>query len=63
MIDQEVKNIIINDLPQLFEQDIQVRESILRLFMPTFAPRVEVESRFDRMMNELQRMREDFEQK
>jgi hypothetical protein len=63
MIEQEVKAILLQELPDLLEHDPQVRESIWRLLMPYYAPRQETESRFDRVLSEIQHMREESEHK
>ncbi len=63
MKEQEIKTLVLQALPTLIAQDPYVRESVWHIVTPYFAPRQETESRFDQMMAELQRMREDFERK
>lgn len=63
MQEHDVKTLLLRELPELIEHDPQIRESIWRLVMPYVAPRQETESRFDRILNELQRMREESERK
>lgn len=63
MQEYDVKTLLLRELPELLEHDPQIRESIWRLVTPYFAPRQETESRFDRLLNELQRMREESERK
>jgi hypothetical protein len=57
------KSILLQELPELLEHDPQIRESIWRMLVPYFAPRQETESRFDRVLGEIQRMREESERK
>jgi hypothetical protein len=62
-MEQEVKTILLHELPELLEHDPQIRESIWRMLVPYYAPRQETESRFDRVLGEIQRMREESERK
>jgi len=57
--DQEVKAIILRELPAIVGQDEQVRELILRLSREHFADKSETERRFDQMLEELRREREE----
>jgi len=54
----DVKKIIMTELPGLMERDAEVRRFILTVTRKRYADRQETESRFDRMMDELKRDRE-----
>ena len=56
---EHVKAIILQELPAILEQDADVRQLILRLAQQHFADRGETESRFDRVLGELRRDREE----
>jgi hypothetical protein len=56
---EQVKAIILQELPAILEQDADVRQLILRLAQQHFANRGETESRFDRVLEELRRDREE----
>jgi hypothetical protein len=56
---EHVKAIILQELPAILEQDAEVRQLILRLAQQHFANRGETESRFDRVLEELRRDREE----
>lgn len=60
---QQVKQIIIQELPSIMQRDAEVRDFILRISREQFADKAETESRFDRVLNELQRDREIQERK
>lgn len=60
---QQVKQIIIQELPSIMQRDAEVRDFILRISREQFADKAETESRFDRVLNELQRERETQERK
>jgi hypothetical protein len=62
-MEQEVKTMLLQELPDLLEHNPQIRESVWRMLVPYFAPRQETESRFDRVLGEIQRMREESERK
>ena len=62
-MEQDLKTLLLQELPDLLQQDPETREQVIRLVTPYFAPRTETDSRFDRMMAELQRMREESERK
>ena len=56
---EHVKAIILQELPAILEQDADVRQLILRLAQQHFANRGETENRFDRVLEELRRDREE----
>lgn len=59
MIDREaVKEVIVEELPEIVQRDRRAQLSILRLTKPAYADKAETESRFDQMLAELQRARE-----
>ena len=55
---EEVKKIIISQLPRLMETDPDIRNFILNVTRERYAEKKETENRFDRMMDELKRDRE-----
>jgi hypothetical protein len=59
----DIKTQIIQELPDLLENDPAMRQSVWRLVAPYFAPRQETDSRFDQMMAEIRQMREESERK
>ena len=59
----DIKTQIIQELPDLLENDPAIRQSVWRMITPYFAPRQETDSRFDQMMAELRQMREESERK
>jgi hypothetical protein len=60
---EDMKRAILAELPRLMESDPDVRDFILRITRERFADKEETESRFDRIMSELQRDREIQEKK
>ncbi len=56
---ERIKQIIIQELPAIIEQEPEIRELILRLSRQHFADKTETESRFDRLLEELRRDREE----
>ncbi len=59
MVDREaVKEVIVEELPEIVQRDRRAQLSILRLTKPAYADKAETESRFDQMLAELQRARE-----
>ena len=56
---EQVKAIILQELPAILEQDADVRQLILRLAQQHFANRGETENRFDRVLEELRRDRQE----
>ncbi|SFM64273.1 PD-(D/E)XK nuclease family protein [Thermodesulforhabdus norvegica] len=59
MNNEQVKQIIMQELPRIIEKDPEVQELILRLSGRHFADKKETESRFDRLLEELRRDREE----
>ncbi len=59
MENQQLKQIIMRELPGILQRDPEVQEFILRLARQHFADREETESRFDRLLDELRRDREE----
>ncbi len=55
---EEVKRIIITELPELMKVDPDIREFILNVTRESYSSKRETESRFDRVMDELKRDRE-----
>jgi hypothetical protein len=60
---QEIKQIIREELPGIFRDDPEIREFVLRLSREHFADKAETESRFDRILDELRRNREEDSQR
>ncbi|MBI4675302.1 MAG: DUF3782 domain-containing protein [Chloroflexi bacterium] len=59
MTEQQVKQIILRELPAIMQSDREVREFILRLSREQFADKQETGNRFDRLLDELRRDREE----
>ena len=59
LTEQQVKQIILRELPAIVQSDQEVREFILRLSREQFADKRETDSRFDRLLDELRRDREE----
>ncbi|MCD6305892.1 MAG: DUF3782 domain-containing protein [Deltaproteobacteria bacterium] len=55
---EEVKKVILTQLPHLMETEPEIRDLILRMTRDHYAGKQETESRFDRVMDELKRDRE-----
>ncbi len=55
---QELKKAIFSDLPRMMRTEPEIRDFILRITQEMYAGKQDTESRFDRMMDELQRDRE-----
>lgn len=55
---EEVKKMILSQLPHLMETDPDIRDFILRVTRERYAGKEETESRFDRLLEELRRDRE-----
>jgi hypothetical protein len=56
---KEIKKIIKEELPKIMQTDEEVTQFILRLSSQYYAGKVETEDRFDRMLKELQKDREE----
>ncbi len=54
---------ILQVLPRLIQEDPAFRQTLLDMLRPYFADRQQTEDRFDRMLEELRRMREESERK
>ncbi|MBE9174973.1 DUF3782 domain-containing protein [Synechocystis salina LEGE 06155] len=63
MTKAEIKDLIQKELPQLLAQDPLVRDFVLRTVSEYYAPRTEFDQRFNRVLDELQRDREEQRQK
>ena len=59
MDSQQVKQVILQELPGILQRDPEVESFILRLSRRHFADKEETESRFDRVLDELRRDREE----
>ncbi|MGC8951770.1 PD-(D/E)XK nuclease family protein [Chloroflexus sp.] len=56
---EQLRELILQELPALFERDPELQRLILRLSQQYFADRRETESRFDQILEELRRDREE----
>ena len=56
---EQIKQLILRELPDILQRDPEVEGFILRLSRRHFADREETESRFDRLLDELRRDREE----
>jgi hypothetical protein len=59
MENQQIKQIVLRELPAIMQQDPEVRRFILQLSRQYFADKEVTESRFDRVLDELCRDREE----
>ena len=59
MNSQQVKQVILQELPGILQRDPEVESFILRLSRRHFADKEETESRFDRVLDELRQNREE----
>ncbi len=59
MNSQQVKQIILQELPDILQRDPEVESFILRLSRRHFADKEETEGRFDRLLDELRQNREE----
>jgi len=55
---QTVRDIMAQELPDILRQDTRVQQTILGVARSQFANKIETESRFDRLLDELRRERE-----
>ncbi|MCP4695680.1 MAG: hypothetical protein GY862_02355, partial [Gammaproteobacteria bacterium] len=58
MKQQQVREMIIRELPMLIEGDEAFRKVVLKISRTRFADKAETESRFDRMMDMFQRQQD-----
>ncbi|MEA3341383.1 MAG: hypothetical protein U9R15_15570, partial [Chloroflexota bacterium] len=56
---QQIKQIIVQELPIILQQDTEIKDFVLQLSRRHFADKKKTESRFDRMLDELRRDREE----
>jgi hypothetical protein len=59
MTEQQIRDIIWRALPEIVERDKAVQELVVSLAARRFADKAETESRFDRLLDELRREREE----
>lgn len=59
MDSSDVRELIREELPRALQEDLTTQQLIVRLARPAFADRAETNSRFDRLLEELQRDREE----
>lgn len=59
MTTEQIKKIIIKELPLIFEKDPDIQKFIIDISKKQFADKTETESRFDKMLDELRRDREE----
>jgi hypothetical protein len=55
----QIKEIIKRELPAIVQEDAEIQQLILRLARTQFADKMETENRFDRLLDELRRDREE----
>jgi len=58
MNNEQIKDIIRKELPSIIKDDVELQELVLSLAKERFADRGQMESRFDRLLDELRRQRE-----
>ncbi len=63
MTPQDVKKLLIQELPQIIEEDQAFRYFILDLVQDKFAPKQKTEDRFTQILQEMQRDREESERR
>ncbi len=56
---EQIRQIIIDELPSIVEQDREIQDLILRLAREHFADKQETDNRFERMLEELHRKQEE----
>lgn len=59
---QQLQEMILKELPALIQNNKAFRQAVIKITRHQFAAKVETESRFDRMMNELVKHRQFLEQ-
>ncbi|MGB9710652.1 MAG: hypothetical protein ACPLZA_04040, partial [Thermodesulfovibrio sp.] len=57
---EEIKRIIITELPKLLKRDALTREYISSLFKEKFADKKQTEDRFEKLLKELQEQRQEW---
>ena len=60
---ERLRELLLRELPLLLERDVGIREQVLHIVQPYFAPAKETASRFDEMLGEIRQMREESERK
>lgn len=60
---QEIKKIIMKELPGLIKKDLTIRNFILKLTSAHYADRKKTEDRFEKLLEELRRDREEWNKK
>jgi hypothetical protein len=55
---QTVRDIVAQELPDILRRDTRVQQTVVRIARGQFADKIETESRFDRLLDELRRERE-----
>jgi hypothetical protein len=63
MENEEIKKIILQELPRLVEKDPNLREAVLQISREHFAPKGETRDRFDQLLEEIRQMRLESERK
>ena len=56
---KQIRELVIRELPGILQEDEEVQQLILRLAREHLADKVETDSRFDRLLDELRREREE----
>lgn len=56
---RQVKEVIMQELPGILQEDVEMQRFILRISSRYFADKAETESRFDRLLDDLRRDREE----
>jgi len=56
---KQIRELVIRELPAILREDEEVQRLILRLAREHLADKIETDSRFDRLLDELRRERED----
>ena len=56
---RQVKEVIMQELPGILQKDVEMQRFILRISSRHFADKAETENRFDRLLDELRRDREE----
>ena len=59
MLTAEMKQLIKRELPEMFREDVEIHQFILELTRDRYADRQITETRFDRILDELQRDRDE----